>query len=224
MKKLQGERGDINVLLIPVILLALLFIGAAVFAVWAYEGRQDYKNNSDAKSAEAVAASKKVIQADDAKAFAEEAKKPLKPYVGPEQYGSLRILYPKTWSSYVDISDNTSRPLDAYFHTDYVPSTDMKQPYNLRVQVNAVSYSSLMQQYTSLVQTGKVTAVPYKLPKVTDVPGMRLDGNVSLNDSKMVGTMVILPMRDKTLQIWTESPTYLPDFMNNILPNLTFSP
>src|SRR5690242_18132398 len=114
MKKLQGERGEINILLVPVILLAVLFIGAAIFAVWAFNGRQDYKNHVDAKIATAVAANKQVVQADDAKQFAEAAKKPLKPYIGPEAYGSLHIMYPKTWSAYVDASGTASKPLDAY--------------------------------------------------------------------------------------------------------------
>jgi hypothetical protein len=224
MKKLQGDQAGMNVLLVPVILLALFFVGAASFAIWAFGSRQDYKNNSDAKSTAAVEANKKVVQAQDAKEFAEAAKKPLKPYIGPEAYGSLRVMYPKTWSAYVDVSDGSAQPLDAYFHADYVPATDMKQTYNLRVRVDAQSYTQLVQQYNGLVKSGKVTAVPYSLPSVKNVAGLRFDGQVVLSDSKSSGTMVILPMRDKTLEIWTESPSYLPDFMNNILPNLTFSP
>jgi len=226
INKPQGERGAINALLIPVILLAVLFVAAGVFAYWAYTGRQDYKNNSDAKSAAAVAANKLVVQAADAKQFAEAAKKPLKPYVGPEAYGSLRVLYPKTWSSYVDISSSTgnSQPLDAYFHTDYVPAIDMKQTYNLRIRVVATTYSTLLNSYTSAIKLGKATAAPYTLPKVPDVAGTRLDGAVIPGNTQLTGTLVLLPMRDKTLEVWTESPEYLPDFTDNILANMTFSP
>jgi hypothetical protein len=38
------------------------------------------------------------------------------------------------------------------------------------------------------------------------------------------GILVLLPMRDKTLKIWTESTAYFTDFNTYILPNLTFSP
>ncbi|HSX42520.1 MAG TPA: hypothetical protein VLF59_00355 [Candidatus Saccharimonadales bacterium] len=224
MKKLQGERGSMDVLLVPVILLALLFIGAAVFAVWAFNGRQDYKNNVDAKIATAVQANTQTVQADDAKQFAEAAKQPLKPYNGPEAYGSLKVLYPKTWGAYVDTGNDSSRPLDAYFHSDYVPSTNSKLPYNLRIQVSTTSYSGLLNQYASRVKTGKVTAQPYALPKVPDVAGTRLDGTVVPSDSKALGTMVLLPMRDKTLMVWIESPDFLTDFTTYILPNITFSP
>jgi hypothetical protein len=223
MKKLQGEQGSMNVLLVPVILLAVLFVGAAIFAVWAFGSRQDYKNNVDAKIATAVADNKTVVQAADAKQFAEAAKKPLKPYIGPEAYGSLHIMYPKTWSAYVD-EGTGSKPLNAYFHSDFVPSVDMKQTYNLRVQVNGTSYSNMLGQYASAIKVGKATAVPYTLPQVPDVTGMRIDGAVVPSDPKATGAMVLLPMRDKTLQIWTESPSYLQDFTDNILANMTFSP
>jgi hypothetical protein len=224
MKKITGQRGEMDVLLVPVILLTLLFIGAAIFAVWAYQGRQDYKLHSDEKSAAAVAANKEVVQAADAKQFAEAAKQPLKPYVGPEAYGSLHIMYPKTWSSYVDISDSSSLPVDLYFHNDYVPAVDMKQTYNLRVRVVATPYSSVAGDYASLIKQGKVTSVPYSLPKVPDVAGIKLDGVAIPSSNQLTGETILLPMRDKTLEIWTESTAFLPDFSGNILANMTFSP
>jgi len=224
MKKIQGERGSSNLLLIPVILLAVLFVAAASFAVWAYLGRQDYKNNSDAKVATAVAANKQVVQADDAKQYAEAAKNPLKVYTGPDAYGSVRVSYPKTWSAYVDTTD-ASTPVNAYFHADYVPSFEAQDStYNLRIKVLAASYSGKLAEFSPQIQTGKVTAVPYKLPKVSNVTGVKLTGAVLPDDPTGNGVMVMLPMRDKTLQIWTESTGYLPDFNTYILPNLTFSP
>jgi hypothetical protein len=223
MKNRQAEQGSMNVLLVPVILLALLFIGSAIFAVWAFNGRQDYKNNSDAKSAAVVEANKKVVQTEDAKQFAEEAKQPLKAYDGPDAYGSVHVMYPKTWSAYVDVN-TSSEPLNAYFHADYVPATDMKQPYNLRIKVNTQSYSTLLQSYQAAIKSGRVTSAPYSLPKVPDVAGVRLDGLAVPGNSQASGTQIMLPMRDKTLQIWIESPDFLPDFMDNILPNVTFSP
>ncbi len=200
-----------NVLLVPVVLLVLLFIAATSFAVWAYNGRQDYKNNSDAKVANAVAANKQIVEAADAKQYAEAAKNPLKTYVGPDAYGSIRIAYPKTWSAYVDTT-NTGTPLNAYFHSDYVPSVTSKLTYNLRVQVNATSYDHVVGQYTSMISRGTVTAAPYTLPKVPSVTGTVLTGAIFLSDQTGSGTMVLLPLRDKTLEIWTESPSYLSDF------------
>jgi hypothetical protein len=36
--------------------------------------------------------------------------------------------------------------------------------------------------------------------------------------------MVILPLRDKTLEISTEAAQYQPDFNTYVLPNVTFNP
>jgi hypothetical protein len=219
----MGERGETNVLLIPVILLAVLFIGSASFAYWAFTNEQKYKNNADALVAAAVQSNTQSVQAQDAKQYAEASKNPLKLYSGPDAYGSVKVNYPKTWSSYVDTT-NSNTPLDAYFHADYVPSTQSQQTYNLRVQVNSQSYSSVLAQYASLIQEGKVSAAPYSLPKVPSVIGTRLTGSVLLENTQGVGTMILIPLRSTTLEIWTESNDYLPDFNTYILPNLSFSP
>lgn len=223
MKTYPDQRGELNVLLIPLVLLILLCIGAGTFAFWAFGERQDYKNNSDQKVATAVAVNTKTVQASDAKDFAEKAKNPLTVYMGPDAYGSVKVSYPKTWSVYVDTT-NSSTPLDAYFHQAYVPAIDSKETYNLRVQVNAQSYNSILQQYSGQVTAGDVKVAPYSLPKVPAVSGSILAGKVLLNDPNGQGTLILLPMRDKTLMVWTESPSYLADFNTYILPNLTFSP
>lgn len=220
MKKLASERGELNILLIPVILLGVLFIGAASFGVWAYMSRQDYKDNSDAKVAKAVAINTKDVQAKDAVNYAEAAKQPLKFYTGPEPYGSLKITYPKTWSGYV-ITDG-SNPLDAYFNPDVVPNTSGRaSTFALRVQIVDQAYATTVNQYSTYVKQGKATAAPYKLPKVQSVIGQRIEGQIANNKQ---GTVIILPIRDKTLKMWIESTSFKPDFENNVLPNTTFSP
>lgn len=223
MKKYAGEQGSMNVLLIPVILLAVFFVGAASFAVWAFMSRQDYKNNSDAKSAAAVAANKKVVQAADAAQYAEAAKSPVRTYVGPDAYGSIHVSYPKTWSAYVD-TGNSGIPVDAYFHVDTVPSVLSKQPYNLRVQVVARTYSAEMTRLASNVNRGLATAAAYSLPKVPTVVGTKLTGGIVPGNQTIQGVLIMVPMRDKTLEVWTESNDYLADFNTYVVPNLTFSP
>jgi len=222
MNQRLNQQGTMNVLVVPVIALTLLFIAAGSFAVWAYAGRQDYKSHTDEKIAEAVQANTKVVQAKDAADYAEAAKQPLKPYTGPDSFGSVKVLYPKTWGAYVDTQ---TYPLDVYFHNDFVPSTQLRDStYNLRVRVEDNTYSRVMDSYKNRITQNGVTAVPYSLPKVPKVAGTRLSGAIFPNNQNGVGDIILLPLRDKTLEIWTESPTYLTDFNTYILPNLTFSP
>lgn len=222
MKSLN-ERGAINVLMVPLILVIVFFLAAAGFGYWAFASREDYKNNSDAKVAVAVAAAEKRTQAADAKSFAEEAKNPLKSYVGPSAFGAISIQYPKTWSSYVvEGNDNSNTPVDAYFHPDFVPNVaDQDQSFSLRVQLVSQSYDQVLNAFNSSAKTGRVTVAPYKLPKVPTIVGSIVQGQISPNKQ---GTVVILPLRNMTLKIWVDASQFTPDYNNIILPNISFTP
>lgn len=218
------QDGALNVLLIPFILAVLLFIATASFGWWAFGSRQDYKNNTDQKIAVAVASAKQQQSATDAASYALAAKDPLRTYVGPSAYGSLNIEYPKTWSAYIAVAPQTgsSLPLNGYFQPNTVPNiSDPASLYDLRVEVVSTAYSDVLTQFNSQVQQKTVTVTPYSLPKVPSVIGVRVDGAIEQNKQ---GSMVILPLRANTLEIWTENTADEADFNNNILPNFSFSP
>lgn len=218
MKKLNTQ-GAMNALLIPLILVVVLFIAAGAFGLWAFMGREDYKNNVQQKIDAAVGVAQKQTEAKDAADYAEKEKRPLQSYKGPAAYGSVVIMYPKTWSAYVSEKTSGATPIDAYFNPDVVPGIDSGASYALRAQVLNNSYSQELKKYDALVKSGKLKATPYVPAKVQTVTGMRLDGEIS---SGKTGAMVIVPMRDKTLKLWTESDVYLGDFNNIILPDYSF--
>lgn len=220
----DNQRGAINVLLFPLIASVLLLIGAVVFGYWAFSGRQDYKEHSDAKSQVAVTAALKVEDSKKDAQFAEEAKSPLKTYTAPAAYGALKVAYPKTWSAYVveSTSDANSTDVDGYFYPDFVPDiSNQDNSYALRIQILNQSYATTLQTFDSPVQSGTATVTPYTLTKLKSVVGSEVTGTIS--DQK-TGTMVVLPLRDKTVEVWTEGNQFLDDFNKIILPNLTFSP
>lgn len=221
--KTLTQRGAVNVLLLPLILVVLFFLGAAGFGYWAFAQREDYKNNSDQKVAVAVSAAEKRTQAADAKIFAEKEKQPLRTYVGPSQFGALTIQYPKTWSAYViEGKDSSSKPVETYFYPEFVPNvSNNDQTYALRAELVSESYDQVLNDYEGSVKTGKVTITPYRLPKVPNIVGSRIEGQLTTNKQ---GTMVILPLRNMTLKIWVDASSFAPDFNNIILPNITFTP
>jgi hypothetical protein len=217
--KANSQSGAINALLLPLLVALLLLVGVAVFGVWAFGSRQDYKDNVDAKIATAVTAAK----ADEDKVkdaqFAEEQKNPLKTYTGPAAYGSVTINYPKIWSGYVSDTDGNDPFVDGYFSPGVVPDTqDQKSSFAFRVQVSSQSYSESLQSFQN--QEG-VTIQPYSLPKVPNVVGVIVRGAI---EQDRQGIMVILPLRNTTLKFWTESDAFTGDFNNIILPNASFSP
>lgn len=217
-----NQRGAINVLLLPLIILFVFFIAAVGFGFWAFTERTDYKENSDQKVAAAVVQAQKETQAADAKQYAEEAKKPYDTYIGPSAFGNINLKYPKTWSAYVVESGESGNPVDGYYHPNFVPSANtQKNAFALRVQVTSQSYDNVLQQYTGQVDAKQMTVSPYSLPKVPSIVGSRLEGQIT---EEKQGVMIVLPLRNMTLKIWTESNNFKADLDNIILPNFTFQP
>jgi hypothetical protein len=219
----HNQNGAINGLLISLILTVLLLVGALGFAGWAYGGRQDYKNNVNAKIGVAVNAAKQKEDAVQAAQYAEAAKNPLKTYAGPQAYGSLVVNYPKTWSGYVDDTGTGNALVDGYFSPGVVPSINGKNSvFALRVQVIPQSYAQSLQTFSSQQQAGQVTITAYALPKLPKVVGVEIAG--ALTQGQPATTMIVLPLRSYTMEISTQGTQYLSDFNNIILPNFSFSP
>lgn len=218
----SNQSGFVSGTLISLIVSVVFLLGAIGFGAWAFTSRQDYKNNSDQKAAKAADERQKATEAADAAKFAEEAKKPLKTYKAPDQFGAIAVAYPKTWSAYVVEGDSSQQPVDDYFHPEAVPDANNNDnTYALRVQVLDRAYDKVVESYASDVTAKRLAASPYTLPKVASVVGTRFDGEVERGKQ---GSLIVLPIRNMTLKIWTESPSYLADFNNNILPNLSFAP
>ncbi len=214
---------------ITTVILAVLLVVSLFFAFWAFSGRQDYKNNVDAKISTAVTQAKADQAAADKKQYDDLLKQPFKTFTGPATYGTVTFSYPKTWSAYNDQSDQ-SEPLNAYFYPGEVPGVQSDTAYPLRVELVNTSYDQVVQQFSEQITQGDLTSVAYIPPKMKGVanaqPGVKLDGQIGQNSSgdPVKGSMVILKVRDKTLQIYSQTSENLSDFNNTILPSLTFVP
>lgn len=218
MTKLRGSQN--GSLLIPLILFIMLFIGAAGFGVWAFMGRQDYKNNVDAKIDKATTMAVKKSEKKQEAEFIQREKRPLRTYRGPQSLGSVALKYPKTWSIYAD--ELQDGELTVLGHPKYVPADDGgNQAYALKVEVLSQAYDETASDYEDAVKDGMAKARPYKLPKRKSVTGLRVDGSV---DDDHRGVAVILPLRDKTLVISTLSDQYVDDFDSIILKQFNFIP
>lgn len=217
-----NQYGAINILLIPLVLLIILFLSAAGFGIWAFSSRADYKDNSDKKAAAAAAQAVKETEATAAAKYAEEAKKPYDTYIGPAPFGNITVNYPKTWSAYVVESERGSTPVNGYFNPKVVPSaTDSDKTFALRVELVQTTYEAVLDQFKGRLEKGEVTVQPVTLAKVPSVVGSRVEGQIT---SKKQGTMIVLPLRNMTLKVWTESNDFKADLDTHILPNFSFVP
>lgn len=214
------QRGHVNGLLIPLIVVTVLLFVAAGMGIWAFIGRQDYKNNTDQKIAAAVVVAEQQTSTKKDSEFIEKEKQPYISYQGPAPYGSLKIVYPKTWSAYVNEKATNSAPVDAYFHPGFVPAVADTSVYALRVQIDDKPYAETVKTYDTNVKQGKVRASAYIPASAPDVTGIRFDGEIF---NKKQGSMIVVPLRDKSLKIWAESPDFVKDLDSIILPNYTFA-
>ncbi len=221
MNKLS-QRGAINILLIPLILVVLFFFGSLGFGFWAFSQRNHYKDHSDQEVAAAVQAAVAQQKQTDASNYAEQAKKPYNTYIGPSAFGNITVNYPKTWSSYVIETASGGNPISGYFMPNTVPSvTDPNNSFALRMELVQTPYDTVLQQFQAALTIGKVTIQPYTLPKVPSVVGSRVEGQITPTKQ---GTMVVLPLRNMTLKIWTESNDFKGDLDTAVLPNFSFVP
>jgi hypothetical protein len=198
-------------------------IGAVIFGFWSFTQWQSEKNSVNTKINSAVATAKQQESNLKDSQFAQTEKYPLRSYTSPAAYGSVTVKYPNTWSAYV-IDDTSNSPyVNGYFYPNTVPDTQSTTAaYALRLEVVQDSYSDILGNIQSNVGQGKSTVTPYKLANVPSVVGSLINGQ--LPSIERSGTMVLLPLRNMSLEIWTEAPQFDADFNNIILPNFTFSP
>lgn len=212
LKKLN-QTGEFNFLILALILAIIGMIAALVMAFMYYGKFTDQRDKNqpviDAAVEEAKEEQKTQLQAE----FDEEYKKPNKSYSAPGQYGSVKVFYPKTWGSYVK---ETNTGLDFYAHPNFVPADGVN--YALRMSVVSRQFANEMKTYDAKIKNGDLKASALT---VSGVSGTRLDGTFERDQS---GSMVIFPLRDKTLRVWTETNNFKGDFDNIALKNLTFVP
>jgi hypothetical protein len=204
------------------VVMTVAFIAALAFGVWAFIGMQE--NKSDLEDKISAASSVAVKKAEEQKEieFTEREKSPFKNYVGSQVIGSLTFSYPKSWSVYKEEGGERGTVFDFFAHPEAIPSIqDDASIVAFRVQLSSDAYASVAGGYTQQTEDNAVTIVAYKPSNVAGAEtGIKVTGEIF---SGKKGTLIILPLRDKTLQFWTESDQYLNDF-DKILSSINFVP
>lgn len=226
--KSHDQEGAVTSVVLGLVLLALALVASLAFGYWAYTGRQDYKNNTDQKVAAAVTKAVKEQSDKDKADFQEKEKLPNKTFRGPATYGSVTFGYPKTWSAFVDQSQSTD-PVKSLFYPDIVPSSipqnGITPQYALRVDLVGSTYDQVLRQLDPSIKKGTLRASAYVPPKMVQIPnvqtGSRFDGEI---EHGIQGSMIVMKVRDKTMKVYTESPSFMSDFDNIVLSSLTFIP
>ena len=204
---------------IVAVILAVSLIGSLAFGVWAFMGMQSNKTDLDEKIATAEKIVVKKVEESKELEFAEREKDPYKNFIGSATFGSLSFGYPKTWSAFLE-EKTSGTVVDFYGHPDVVKGTDKSNSFAFRAQILSTTYDKEAEKMQKLVETGKATVTAFIPKNVPTGLGVRVVGEV-VSDKQ--GVMILLPQRDKTIKIWTESPDYYADF-DKIIETLNYVP
>jgi hypothetical protein len=198
----------------------VLFVGTLVFALGKNSEVRDYRNNMDQKVAAKVAEESKLIAEQKQAEFDEKEKAPYTFWQSPTQYGSIKVGFPKTWSYYLSLDQEAGSrdPIDLYAHPDYVPEISKDERYALRLSLSSDDYNKVLDEYR---RKSEKEGLQIGTVQVSNVSGIKVRGNL---EKEVSGTMVVFPIRDKVLRVWTESQDYESDFDNIVLKNLSFIP
>lgn len=215
------RSGDVSAALILAITFGILFISVAVLSAILFSSKNDLQKNVDSKVAAAVDIAKKEEDQIKSAEFAELEKQPNRQFQGDATYGLVTFSYPKTWSALTN--ETSSSPVSSIFHPISIPASGNSNnfSYALNVRVTNQGYDKTIDSYKNSVKNGKLTSVPFRAKNVPNVVGTRFEGEIAVNKQ---GSIVVLPLRDKTIFLWTEGKDYLGDFNNTVLESLTFVP
>lgn len=213
----QKPKRGFNALIIPMTILGIGLVIAGIL-IFNYKNKYEYqKTEVDQITEQAVIQAKKEQKTELDKQYEEQSKSPYLTYIGPSELGSVKIVYPKTWSIYYD-QNNGRSIFDFYAHPVAVPAADLEKKYALRVAVTSDKYQDALEGYEKQTKSKNITISPYQVSGVT---GARIDGEI---DKDIDGSLVVFPVRDKVLYVWTQDKTYINDFNDVVLKNLSFIP
>lgn len=203
----KHERGEVSGWMITAIGLIVAFLAVGSLAIWIFFNYQDQKNNVDTKVGEAVAIAKKEQADEDEIKFAAREKEPNREFTGPDDYGRLAFMYPKTWSVYV--AKEVARAggvYEAYLNPITVPPVSADQQFATRVLIETKNYDEVLKQYEQKITKGELRSSTFN---ANGENGVRIDGTFSEN---IRGSAVIFKLRDKVVTIRTDADFFKPDF------------
>jgi len=212
------EQGAVNRSIIAIAGLLLLVVIFGAFSAWAYVNYLDQKKDVDSKISDAAAKARLEQSDKDETDFAVRESKDTKQFTGPSDYGHLTFDYPKKWSAYqaTDVSEGGGAKYEAYLNPDLVPPISDTQKFALRVTIEQITYDKAVASYNTLIKRGDLKSSVYNDGKHT---GTVLVGNFNKD---IIGTAVLIKLRDRTLTLRTDGDTFK-DIFAAILQTVNFN-
>lgn len=216
IKKLHNDLGEVNILLLSTLMLGLSTIIFAVLAVISFGTQQSATSTLNSAKSASYKQGQSDQQKTDQKATLVAGEQPFRDYRAPDFYGNFDLKFPKNWNAYVIEDQSSEVQVNLTLNPDAVKQVASTQvnKYAFRAKLINKPEANLLAEYTDLLKTKKVTQQP---TSVSGIGGVWIDGQL---DTHRNGVVVLIPVRDKTLEFITDTHDYLPEF-NQILAQST---
>jgi hypothetical protein len=218
------QRGSISLHLVLTIFLGIGMVLFGVLAILAYNDNTYIHNNLKVLESQAAAdASTQQKNSDDA-ANIRANELPYRTYTADPVDGSFQLQIPKDWSLYVGENNSSgTTPLDIAADPNYVlynlsSGNNVINTDAFHLQLQNRSVQQVVQGYDSQIKNKELTS---KAVTVSGISATWLQGTI--DNERHDGVVVIVPTRDQTMVIWTDSLDYLNEF-NTILASAKIYP
>lgn len=195
------------------VLAFFLLITTVVFATQSSK----YQKQSTTAYNDGLEAGKKAQKEADTIAFNKEITSSTRTYEAPAINGSFQISYPKAWSLSVDSSSNT--PVSGFINPSFVSVPAPEQA--LRFTLIDTPYATVKKRYDDNAKTYKAKSSEVT---ISGIKGVQYVGNINEKSKSAVGTVSIVPLRDKTMLMQTDDNKMYGDTYRQMLETAKLIP
>jgi len=211
----HNQNGDGSIVaIISLAVVVVILGGVATWAIMSYNRERETVNQQIASAVEDARADQRAVLEDQ---FEEERNNPFRTYTAPSVFGGLSLDFPRTWNVYVEDGTRGRVQIDLTMHPEIVRDQQSEDDiYAFRMELQDRLFEQVNQSYQRDAERGNLDA---RAVTISGLEGVQYSGEVVRNKN---GQLVVLPYRDKTIVMWTESNRFADDF-EEILSRAQFS-
>lgn len=202
------------ILLFAMSFVALVFMGLFVWMFTLWDGA---KNNVEAQVQERVAVAVNQNTERMNKEFVEKEKEPFVRFSGPEDYGEVSFLFPKTWSLFIAKDARKGGNYEAYFNPYAVRGIANDVIYALRFKIHNDSMDKVVTEFERLLKDGKMKQ------QVKPINGNNANFYEGTLHNGMNVKIAVFAIRDKTVVLRTDAAKQYGGDFDKIVESITYN-
>ena len=195
------KKGVDPLILLGVIgFLVVVIIGLIIWGSSQASTAKKEKDSAQARYDSGLAEGKEQQRAEDQAAFFAEQNAEYRTYKAPDAYGGFEIGFPRAWSFY--LTAESGDQISGLANPDLVDNTGEKR-YGLRFGLRTTKFVEIKQQYEQKMKV-RNSGITSQTITVSGIESIQYTGNLDGNKAGIKGSIVLIPVRDKTFYLRTD--------------------